>query len=287
MELTNLSKIRTLMAEAGIGFRKEYGQNFLTSAAVVSRIAEAAADTPDTFVLEIGPGIGTLTRELGALYRRVTAIEIDTGLAPVLERTLSDLPNVNVIFGDVMKTDLSELIRRESCGLPLAVCANLPYYITTPILWRLLESRIPFSSITVMVQSEVADRLVAAPGSADYGAITAALGYYGTPRRLFTVPAGDFVPAPKVNSAVVRIDLYRQPLYHPKSETCFFKTVKAAFGQRRKTLVNALSSAFPTLSKETLSEILLSAGLDEKVRGERLSTADFAAISDLIFEKSK
>ncbi len=285
MELTSPAVIRTLMSEAGITFRKEFGQNFLISRDVVERIADSAAESEDTVILEIGPGIGTLTQKLCERYKKVVAIEIDRGLIPVLGKTLAPYGNVTVIEGDVMKVDLAALIEREADGRPVAVCANLPYYITTPILMRLLESHLPLTSVTVMIQTEVADRLAAAAGSAEYGAITAVLGYYGRVQRLFTVSAGCFLPPPKVSSAVVRIDLYATP---PAvlSEPLFFRVIHAAFAQRRKTLVNALSGAAP-VDKPTLCEILTSLGHSPTVRGECLSTRDFIALSDAIYEKTK
>ncbi|MBO7762608.1 MAG: 16S rRNA (adenine(1518)-N(6)/adenine(1519)-N(6))-dimethyltransferase RsmA [Clostridia bacterium] len=284
MELTNPSVIRALMEEAGIAFRKEFGQNFLINRDTVSRIADSAAESADTVILEIGPGIGTLTHALGERYRKVIAIEIDHGLIPVLSKTLADLDNVTVIEGDVMKVDLAEILSREAAGAPVAVCANLPYYITTPILMRLLELHLPLSSVTVMIQSEVADRLAAPAGSGEYGAITAVLGYYGTVQRLFTVSAGNFLPAPKVSSAVVRLSLFSPPRYTPKSESLFFRTVQAAFAQRRKTLVNALTALGSAYDKATLTEVITSLGHSPTVRGERLSTEEFVALSDALFE---
>ena len=195
MDLCNLSVIKGLMAEAGITFRKEYGQNFLTNRTIPEDIADNCTDINDSLIIEIGPGIGCLTAELAARYKRVVAIEIDRGLIPILKKTLSDFDNVTVINEDVMKIDLHKLVEEYSNGMPVSVCANLPYYITTPILMYLLESGVKFSSITVMVQNEVASRLVAAPGSSDYGAITAILGYYGTVKKLFKVSAGCFIPA--------------------------------------------------------------------------------------------
>ena len=285
MELTSPSVIRALMEEAGITFRKEFGQNFLINRDTVARIADSAAEAEDTLILEIGPGIGTLTHALCERYRKVVAIEIDRGLIPVLGKTLADCPNATVIEGDVMKVDLAALIEREAEGLPVAVCANLPYYITTPILMRLLELRLPLTSITVMIQSEVADRLVAPAGSSEYGAITAVLGYYGEVHRLFTVSAGNFVPAPKVASAVVRLSLYPEPRYTPRSEPLFFRTVQAAFAQRRKTLVNAITSLGTGLDKEALTEVVTSLGHSPTVRGERFSTAEFVALSDALAER--
>ena len=217
-------------------------------------------------------------------YRRVVAVEIDKGLIPVLGKTLAEFDNVTVINGDIMETDIQSLVDQYSDGMSVSVCANLPYYITTPILMRLLESGVRFSSITVMVQNEVASRLVAPAGKSDYGAITAVLGYYGTARRLFKVSAGSFVPAPKVDSAVVRIDLYPTPIYTPKNEAFFRDLIKAAFEMRRKTLANAINAKFPHIEKGRIAEALKLLGLEENVRGERLTTADFVALSDLLWK---
>jgi len=292
MNLCNPRVIRELMAEAGIAFRRELGQNFLVDPGVPEEIADAASDDPDSVILEIGPGIGCLTAALAERYRRVVSVEIDRGLIPVLEKTLVEYDNVTVVCADCMTADLAALLSETGDGVPgvdfpVSVAANLPYYITTPILLRLLESGITFSRITVMVQKEVADRLAAAPGSKDYGAITAVLGYYGTATRRFTVSPGSFLPPPAVSSCVVSIDLYPEPAYKPLSEKLFFDTVHAAFGQRRKTLVNALSARFSDLGKETITEIVVSLGFPADVRGERLGTGDFVALSDAIFLKRK
>ena len=282
MDLCNLSVIKSVMAEAGITFRKEFGQNFLTNRIIPEDIADNCADTAERMILEIGPGIGCLTKELAERYTKVVAVEIDKGLIPVLSKTLADYDNITVINDDIMKVDIKSLIEEHSEGMPVSVCANLPYYITTPILMHLIESGVKFSSITVMVQNEVAQRLAAKEGSADYGAITAVLGYYGTVRKLFKVSAGCFVPAPKVDSAVVRIDLYPEPIYELKDEKLFFDLIKAAFEMRRKTLQNAISAKFPKFSKDEINQAILSIGKDEKVRGERLSTADFAELSNYL-----
>ena len=280
MDLCNLNVIRGLMDDAGISFRKEFGQNFLTNRIIPEDIADNCADEGDSLILEIGPGIGCLTQELAMRYSRVVAVEIDKGLIPILGKTLAEFDNVTVINDDIMKVDLAELIERYAEGRPVSVCANLPYYITTPILMRLLESGVRFSSITVMVQNEVAARLVAKAGSADYGAITAVLGYYGTARKLFKVSAGCFVPAPKVDSAVVRIDLYGEPRFDIKNERLFRNLIKAAFEMRRKTLQNAISAKMPQYTKEQITAAIVAIGHDEKVRGERLSTEDFARLSN-------
>lgn len=284
MDLCQPSVIRMLMEEAGIKFRKDFGQNFLVNPQIPERIADSCADRRDCTVLEIGPGIGCLTKQLAMRYEKVIAVEIDRGLLPILSKTLADYQNVKVINADVMELDLRALVEEEAGGRDVVVCANLPYYITTPILMRLLECGVHFSSITVMVQAEVAKRLSASAGDGDYGAITAVLGYYGTVRRLFTVPAGCFMPAPKVNSAVVRIDLFDECPYSMKDSALFFGLVKAAFGQRRKTLVNAITAAYAHFSKEDIAFALTKLGFSESIRGERLSTADFAALSDCLYD---
>jgi len=291
MNLCNPRVIRELMAEAGITFRRDLGQNFLVDPSIPEEIAEVAASDPDSVILEIGPGVGCLTAALADRYRKVVAIEIDRGLIPVLNKTLAEYDNVTVINADCMTVDLAAVLSEAAGGgvpgvdFAVSVAANLPYYITTPILLRLLESGVRFSSVTVMVQKEVADRLAAAPGSRDYGAITAVLGYYGTVTRRFTVSPGSFLPPPAVSSAVVRIDLYPEPAYRPLSEKTFFDTVHAAFEQRRKTLVNALSARFSDLGKERIAGIVESCGLPADVRGERLSTGEFVALSDAIFRE--
>ncbi len=282
MDLCQPSVIKNLMNEAGIGFRKEFGQNFLIKAEVPAAIADAAAHERDSMILEIGPGIGCLTKELALRYRKVVAVELDTGLLPVLEKTVGIYPNVKVINADALKLDLPRLVAEESEGRPVSVAANLPYYVTTPILMHLLESGVRFERITVMVQKEVAARLAAPAGHPDYGAITTVLGYYGEAKRILSVPAGCFLPAPKVDSAVLQISLYQTPRYTPASEKLFFKAVKAAFAQRRKTLQNALVSGLP-FEKEAITRAIESAGLSPTVRGERLSTADFVRLSDALY----
>jgi len=275
------------MEDAGIVFRRDFGQNFLTNRMIPEDIADSCADTSDRLILEIGPGIGCLTQELALRYKRVVAVEIDKGLIPVLSKTLADYDNVTVINEDIMKVDLAALVSEYSDGMEVSVCANLPYYITTPILMRLLESGVKLSTITVMVQNEVAARLAAKPGSSDYGAITAVIGYYGSVRRLFKVSAGNFIPAPKVDSAVVRIDLYKEPRFDIKDEELFRGLIKAAFEMRRKTLSNAVSSKFPGFSKEAVAEAISAVSSDPKVRGERLSTEDFVTLSNKLTELTK
>ncbi len=284
MNLCDAKTIKQIMAMFDLKFRKEFGQNFLINRMVVEDIADNCADTTDTAILEIGPGIGPLTTELAMRYRDVVALEIDRGLIPVLKYTLGEFNNVKVYNEDVMKADIAEILAPYFENGGVSVCANLPYYITTPILMKLLECGLPFDNITIMIQSEVADRLVARAGSSAYGAISAVLAYYGVAEKLFTVGAGNFMPAPKVNSTVVRIRLYKEKPFKPKDEKTLFRTVKAAFEQRRKTLPNALSAGFSELSKEQLTEAIVSCGHSPDIRGERLSIEDFVALSDKISE---
>ena len=291
MNLCDCGTIKRIMESHGMGFRKDLGQNFLISSEIPYRCAEGCEADPNTLILEIGPGIGCMTDELAARFRHVVAVEIDDRLIPVLAETMAEHDNVTVHHGDVMKTDIAALLKKvkEENGLPedirVAVCANLPYYITTPILMYLVESGIPFSSITVMVQLEVADRLTAKAGSDAYGAISAVLAYYGEARRLFTVPSGCFMPRPKVNSAVVRLSIYPEKPFTPKSEKILFRVIRGAFEQRRKTLVNALSSCFSSVSKEEIGEILVNMGLNPQIRGERLTIENFVDLSNALYEK--
>ncbi len=282
MDLCNPREIKTVMSAFGIAPRKEYGQNFLINRGALEDIADSCADSEDTCVIEIGPGLGALTRALGERYSRVLAIEIDKGLIPILNHTLSGFDNISVINEDVMKVDLVALIEEYSDGLPVSVCANLPYYITTPILMRLLECGAKFESITVMIQAEVAARLTAKPGSADYGAITAVLEYYGDCKKVLSVSPGSFLPAPKVSSSVVKIELRKEKKYTPENEELFFSLIKAAFEQRRKTLANAISHFFPQLDKEKVTAAIESCGHRPDIRGEKLSCAQFCELSDAI-----
>jgi 16S rRNA (adenine1518-N6/adenine1519-N6)-dimethyltransferase len=284
MDLCNVKEVKQIMEMFNLSFRKEFGQNFLINPAVVEDIADSCGAAPGDTVLEIGPGIGTLTQRLASRYRQVISVEIDRGLIPVLNFTLTGFPNVKVINADVLKADLKEILEPAFAEGGVSVCANLPYYITTPILMELLESGLPFDSITVMLQSEVAARLCAAAGSSEYGAITAVMAYYGTVHRLFTVAPGNFVPPPSVTSTVIRIDLYKERPYQPKSEELLFRTIKAAFEQRRKTLLNALSSGIRELSKEALAQAIADCGFRPDIRGEKLDIADFVRLSDRLFE---
>ncbi len=290
MKLTDIGTIKRIMEAHGLNFQKKFGQNFLISEAVPQRTAEAAAESARSAssggaisALEIGPGLGTLTCELCRRFDRVVSVEIDSTLIPALGETMAEFDNLKVVNSDILKIDLASLVNDEFAGTTPVVCANLPYYITTPILMYLLESGVKFGSITILVQREVADRLCAKAGSPEYGAITASVAYRGRAERLFTVGAGCFYPAPKVDSAVVRITLYDKPPYDVDDEDMLFRVIAAAFAQRRKTLVNALSSGIPGLSKEKLCQLLAECNIDEKIRGEKLDIGTFAMISNKIF----
>ena len=284
MNLCDIKTVKQVMGMFHLTFRKEFGQNFLTDRSVVEDIADACCYDENSTILEIGPGMGTLTYELALRHKSVVALEIDRGLIPVLDYTLGEFDNVTVHNEDVMQADLKALLAPAFERGPVSVCANLPYYITSPILMKLLECGLPFDYITVMIQKEVADRLCSPAGGKDYGAITAVLSYYGEAEKLFVVPADKFIPAPKVDSAVIRIRLYKERPYHPKDEALMFRTIKAAFAQRRKTLSNALSAGFSELTKEQINDIIASCGHEPTVRGERLDIAQFIELSDRIGE---
>lgn len=266
--------------------KKQYGQNFLTNAAIPERIVRESGIDHTCGVLEIGPGLGALTTKLAPIAKKVVAVEIDHDLIDPLQEIFAEHPNITLIEQDIMKVDLDALLKAHFADMPVCVCANLPYYITTPILMKLLEGKHGFKSITVMVQKEVAERLCSKCGEDGYGAITASIGYYASVKRLFTVTAGNFSPKPKVDSAVIRLDLFDQPPVDVKDEALFFDVIKAAFLQRRKTLCNALSSYFPFLSKEDTVSVLSSCGLRTDIRGEALSVAQFADVANQI-EKEK
>ena len=287
INLTDLSCLREIMTRFGISTKKKYGQNFLINKSVPLRIALEGCDEEDG-VLEIGPGMGTLTRALCARAKKVVCLEIDETLVPVLDYTLADFDNVTVILKDVLKTDLSALCAEHfSDCKSIRVCANLPYYITTPVLMYLLESGVRFSSVTVMVQKEVADRITAAAGSGEYGAITAAVAYYGKAERLFTVSPGSFLPAPKVESAVMRIDMHEQNHYAGCDRKLLLDMVKAAFEQRRKTLNNTLKGMLSPEERELMKGVLLEMGFPEDVRGERLDISHYARLAERIGQSRK
>ena len=284
MNLCDIKTVKQVMGMFHLTFRKEFGQNFLTDRSVVEDIADSCCDDENSTILEIGPGMGTLTYELALRHKSVVALEIDRGLIPVLDYTLGEFDNVTVHNEDVMQADLEALLAPAFAEGKVSVCANLPYYITSPILMKLLECGLPFDYITVMIQKEVADRLCSPAGGKDYGAITAVLSYYGEAEKLFVVPADKFIPAPKVDSAVIRIRLYKERPYHPKNEALMFRTIKAAFAQRRKTLSNALSAGFSELTKEQINDIIAACGHEPTIRGERLDIAQFVELSDKIGE---
>ena len=284
MRFTDIGTVKGLMEKHGIKFQKKFGQNFLINEDIPMRIADECGAGKDDCVLEIGPGIGTLTRELCSVAGKVVAVEIDSGLIPVLEETLGDFDNVEVINSDIMKIDINALYEENFKGKNVYVCANLPYYITTPILMLLLESRLPFKKMTFMVQKEVADRLSSNSKEGDYGAVTASVSYYGKVEKLFNVSAGNFMPAPKVDSAVIQITLYDEPPVKVIDEKLFFKVIKAAFEQRRKTLINALSGKMD-ISKEEITASVVETGLDPNIRGEKLDISEFAELSNIIKRK--
>lgn len=279
LKLTNPKTIKSIAEQFGFTFKKGLGQNFLTSEAVLDEIVDAA-ECDGGGVLEIGPGFGVLTRALSERAEKVVSLEIDERLIEVLKYTLSDRRNVTVKNRDVLKTDLKALISEEFGGEKISVAANLPYYITTPIITKLLEGGLPLKNIVVMVQKEVADRLCAKPASKDYGAITLLCRYFSEPEIITNVPAGLFVPPPKVDSAVLRLRLLDKPRVDVSDEKIFFKTVKAAFSQRRKTLLNCMSAYF-SLDKGVLSAALEEINIDPKRRGETLSIEEFAAAADM------
>ena len=279
MELTNINDIKQLLHRHGFRFSKSLGQNFLVASWVPEDIADSADIDGGTGVLEIGPGIGCLTEQLSMRARKVVSIELDNALRPVLAETLGGRENVEIVFGDALKLDIAALVNEKMPDMRRVVCANLPYNVTTPIISKLLECG-EFETITVMIQREVARRICAAAGTADYGAFTVFVNWYAQPEMLFDVPAGCFIPQPKVTSRVIRLKRRDTPPVQVKSETVFFRVVRAAFAQRRKTLVNALSAGFGELSKESIEKCIIDSGFDAKIRGEVLSIGDFAKIAD-------
>lgn len=284
MALTDRAYLKSLLERHGFTFSKAMGQNFLINPSVCPRMAEYGGARKGAGVLEIGPGVGVLTAELARRADKVVCIELDRRLPPILAETLAEFSNVEIILGDVMEVDLEKIIAEQFGDMPVCVCANLPYYITTPILMRLLEARLPIESITVMVQKEAALRLCSAPGERECGAISAAIAYFSEPKQLFSVSAGSFMPAPNVDSAVIRLDVNKTPPVLPKNEKFMFEVVRGAFSQRRKTAVNALAS-YLKRDKAEIASALSACGLDANVRAERLTLADFAALSDALGDK--
>ena len=280
MGLCDIHVIKDVLGRHGFHFSKSLGQNFLTAQWVPERIAAECGADKDSCALEVGPGMGCLTNELSKTAGQVVAIELDRALFPVLEETLADCENVEVVHGDVLKTDLAALCREKFGDRKVYACANLPYYITTPAISALLDSG-AFSGVTVMVQKEVAQRICAAAGSSDYSAFSIYVQYHAEARILFDVPAGCFVPQPKVDSAVIRLTPRQTPAVAVRNEKLFFAIVRAAFNQRRKTLVNAIQPAFGgRLDKNEILSLVTSCGLDVRVRGERLTIAEYGALAD-------
>lgn len=280
-KLTDINYVKAVLSRHGFTFSKALGQNFLVNPSVCPKMAALCGADADTGVIEIGPGAGVLTHELAQLAYKVVAVELDERLLSVLAETLAGHNNVTVLHADAMKLDFHRLIQEEFAGKDVVICANLPYYITSPILMRLLEERLPVKAITVMVQKEAADRICAAPGTRASGAISAAVHYYCEPEQLFKVSAGSFLPAPKVDSAVIRLNILKEPPIQAADEKLFFKVVRAAFLQRRKTLANSLSAGL-SMPKSAVSELLLSVGIPDKARAEEMTMQQFAAIASAV-----
>ncbi len=276
--LSDIGTIKDILSRHGFSFSKGLGQNFLVNPSVCPRMAELSGAGEGVGVIEIGPGIGVLTQELCALADKVVAVEIDKRLIPVLRETLGEFDNLKVINDDVLKLDLNKLIEDEFQGMRVVVCANLPYYITSPVIMKLLEDKLPIDYITVMVQKEAAQRICAEVGSRECGAVTAAVNFYSKPEMLFSVSAGSFMPAPKVDSAVMRLNVYKQPPVELEDDKKFFTVVKAAFAQRRKTVLNSISSSLG-LEKQYVNELLLECEINPQSRAEKLKLEDFAEIA--------
>ena len=279
--LSNISVIRDVLSRHGFSFSKGLGQNFLINPTVCPRMAEMGNAQPGWGMIEIGAGVGVLTAELASRADKVVCIEIDSRLLPILDETLAEFDNIKIVNQDVLKVDLHQLIAEEFPNMPVAVCANLPYYITSPIIMNLLESRLPISSLTVMVQKEAAQRICALPGSREVGAVSIAVRYYCEPQVLFQVSRGSFMPAPDVDSTVIRLDIRKEPAIQVEKEENFFRVVKAAFSQRRKTLANTLSSGLG-ISKAQATELLNRAGVASNLRAEQLSMQQFADIANAL-----
>ena len=285
-KLSNPQKTIEVIQKYEFAFQKKFGQNFLIDGHVLDKIIRSANITKDDFVLEIGPGIGTMTQYLAEAAREVAAVEIDKALIPILEDTLSGYDNVTVINEDVLKLDIKQLVMERNGGKPVKVVANLPYYITTPIIMGLFESHVPIDSITVMVQKEVAQRMQSGPGSKDYGALSLAVQYYAEPYIVANVPPNCFMPRPKVGSAVIRLTTYKEAPIDVKDEKLMFRIIRASFNQRRKTLVNGLNNSPEiTISKEIIAEAIAELGVSPTIRGEALTLGEFARLSNIISAK--
>ncbi len=279
--LTDISYVKGILSKHGFTFSKALGQNFLVNPSVCPKMAELCGCSDNVGVIEIGPGAGVLTNELAKKAHKVIAIELDKRLLPVLSETLADHNNIKVISGDAMKLDLNDLISDEFGGGEVVVCANLPYYITSPMIMKLLEEKLPISSLTVMVQKEAADRICAEPGTRESGAISAAVHYYSSPELLFKVSKGSFMPAPKVDSAVIKLNILKEPPVKLDDEKTFFRIVKAAFSQRRKTLSNSLSSGL-SMPKSDVSKLISDVGIPANARAEEMTMQQLADISNAL-----
>ena len=284
--LSDIGTIKSLLESNGFHFSKSLGQNFLTDETVCPRMADEAVSDGETAVLEIGPGIGVLTKELALRSEKVVSVELDKRLLPILSKTLGEFDNIEIINDDILKIDLHRLIEEKFSGRKVSVCANLPYYITSPVIMRLLESRLPVEKIVVMVQKEAADRICAFVGDRDSGALTAAVNYYSSAKKQFFVPKSSFIPSPKVDSCVISMRLHKNPPVNPKDEKLFWQVVKSAFAQRRKTAVNSLSSGLG-IEKSEIAFLLTNAGFDENVRAEKFTMDDFCTVADLIYDYKK
>ncbi|MBE6988152.1 MAG: 16S rRNA (adenine(1518)-N(6)/adenine(1519)-N(6))-dimethyltransferase RsmA [Ruminococcaceae bacterium] len=282
-KLCEIGYIKELLRRHGFGFSKALGQNFLCAPHVPVTIAENANIDSETSVIEVGPGIGTLSYELCSRAKQVVAIELDKRLPDILKETMAEYDNFSIVQGDVLKVDINEIVRENFGDGKVVACANLPYYITTPAISALIEAGC-FKSITVMVQREVAKRICSKENTADYGAFTVYVNYYTKPKIVLDVPAGCFIPAPKVDSAVVRMDILDEPSVKVRDEKLFFQVVKAAFAQRRKQLVNCINMAFPAVSKDMCGKMLTEMGLSATIRGEALSVEQLGQLSDKIYE---
>lgn len=283
--LGNPQETIKILQKYGFNFQKKFGQNFLIDTRVLDKIIEAANITKEDMVLEIGPGIGTMTQYLCENAREVAAVEIDEHLIPILEDTLSEYDNVSVLHKDILKVDIKALVQEKNAGKPIKVVANLPYYITTPIIMGLFESGVPIDNITVMVQKEVADRMQTGPGSKEYGALSLAVQYYAKPYIVANVPANCFMPRPKVGSAVIRLTRHEEVPVQVKDEALMFRLIRASFNQRRKTLVNGLKNAQElSFEKETIEKALKEMGLSLTVRGETLDLEQFAKLANLLLK---
>lgn len=275
-----------VLQKYNFSFQKKFGQNFLIDTHVLDKIIDSAEITKEDFVLEIGPGIGTMTQYLCEHAKKVIAVEIDKKLIPILEETLKEYDNVSVINEDILKLDIKKIVEENNQGKPIKVVANLPYYITTPIIMGLFESHVPIDSITIMVQKEVADRMQTGPGSKEYGALSLAVQYYANPEIIANVPPNCFMPRPNVGSAVIRLTRHQQPIVEVEDEKLMFRLIRASFNQRRKTLVNGLhNSGELHFSKEQIQEALKELGVIENIRGEVLTLQQFAQLSNILKSK--